>query len=475
MNIADRFKDEGFLVSPDVLNNFKGDVDQFIHFIKTNQPDIDVIDSSVLKAFDSFLRGGFASKVKVTKNYEQSNEARDISHWLGYYNKRYDFLSNLISQHVNLRPVMSISRASKIINRNDFSVIGFVTDVRKTANDNFVIELEDPTGTISLLVSKSSTSYSLVENLVLDEVIGVNLRKNGRWFFVDDIIFPEVPIRPVKNCNDDGCAVFISDTHVGSINFLPEEFQRFFDWLNGKRGSPEERVLASKVKYLFITGDLVDGVGIYPTQEDELEIKDIYKQYEKVAEYLRQVPENVKIIISPGNHDAVRLALPQPPLTNKFATALRKVNALFVSNPATVNIHSGNGFSGYDVLVYHGNSFDHFVGNVPLLRKTGYEKPEAIMEFLLRKRHLSPTHGGTLVAPTTANDFLLIDKVPDVFITGHVHQSGVGTYKGITLLNSSCFQGQSSFMKRLGIVPDPGKIPVMSLRNKKVHVMNFMK
>ncbi len=306
-------------------------------------------------------------------------------------------------------------------------------------------------------------------------MIGVNLRKNGRWFFVDEIIFPEVPIKGSKKCNDDGYAVFISDSHVGSINFLPKEFQRFFDWLNGKRGSPEERVLASKVKYLFITGDLVDGVGIYPSQEDELEIKDIYKQYDKVAEYLKQVPKDIKVIISPGNHDAVRLALPQPPLVNKFTQSLRSINAFFVSNPATVNIHSGNGFQGYDVLVYHGNSFDHFVGNVPLLRKTGYEKPEAIMEFLLRKRHLSPTHGGTLVAPTTASDFLLIDKVPDIFITGHVHQSGVGSYKGITLLNSSCFQGQSSFMKRLGIVPNPGKIPVMSLRDRKIYIMDFMK
>ncbi len=139
MTITDRFKEEGFLVSPEVINSFKGDVDNFIKFIKTNQPGIDVVDNKVLEAYNSFLKGGFASNVRILKNYEQSNESRDISNWLGYYNKRYDFLSNLISQHVNLKPVMSINRASKIINRNDFSVIGFVSDVRKTSNDNFVL------------------------------------------------------------------------------------------------------------------------------------------------------------------------------------------------------------------------------------------------------------------------------------------------------------------------------------------------
>jgi DNA polymerase II small subunit len=95
------------------------------------------------------------------------------------------------------------------------------------------------------------------------------------------------------------------------------------------------------------------------------------------------------------------------------------------------------------------------------------------MEFLLKKRHLSPSHGATLVAPSLKEDLMLINNVPDIFITGHIHQSGVGSYKGVTLLNSSCFQGQSSFMKRIGIVPEPGRTPIMDLGSKKVHVMDF--
>lgn len=475
MDLASRFQQEGFLVSPKVISSFSGEVEPFIDFLKINYPGASVIDEPVVQSYLNFMKGGFLSNIRLLHNYELTNTSRNMSNWLGYYNKRYELFSSALSKRSEMKPVVSIARVEKLFGRDVFGLIGLVSGVRETASGNFMLDLEDSTGSISLLVGKSSNSFGLVEELVDDEVIGVNVRKSGRWNFVESIIFPDVPVQEVKQCDDDSCAVFISDSHVGSVNFLPDEFQRFFDWLNGERGSVMEKGLASKVKYLFFVGDLVDGVGVYPDQESELNIKDIFKQYEAVASYLKQVPEDVKIVISPGNHDACRLALPQPPLTNDFAKALKLPNVTFVSNPATVNIHAGKGFPGYDVLLYHGNSFDHYIGSVPRLRKLGYPKPQAVMEFLLRKRHLSPSHGATMVAPTVADDFLLINKVPDVFVSGHVHQSGVANYKGVSLLNASCFQAQSNFMKRLGMTPNPGKVPVMSLRDKKVHVMDFMK
>ncbi|MFA5406076.1 MAG: DNA-directed DNA polymerase II small subunit [Candidatus Nanoarchaeia archaeon] len=475
MELINRFRDEGFLVSPKVIDSFSGDVSSFIDFIKLNQPGTSVIDESVVNSFYSFIKTGPQSNVRVVNSFELINEPRNISNWLGYYSNRYDFLSSLISKRVEMKPVVSINRATKLIGRDEFGLIGFVDEIRETASGNFMLGLEDPTGLISLLVSKSSPVFSMIGELVKDEVIGVNVRKSGNWCFVESLIFPDLPVREPKKCDDNSCAVFISDSHVGSNNFLPNPFQRFFDWINGEWGSEAERLLSSRVKYLFFAGDLVDGVGVYPKQEDELLIKDIHKQYEAVADYLKQVPKSIKIIISPGNHDALRLALPQPPLNNEFTTALAKLpNTLFVSNPATVNIHAGNGFGGYDVMVYHGNSFDHFINNVPRLRKLGYERPEAVMEFLLRKRHLSPTHGATLIAPSLSADSLLINNAPDIMVSGHIHHSGVGSYKGTTLLNASCFQGQSDFMKRIGIVPEPGKIPLMELGSRKVHVMDFM-
>ncbi len=91
-----------------------------------------------------------------------------------------------------------------------------------------------------------------------------------------------------------GKAVFISDTHVGSNTFLEECWNRFADWLSD-----------SDFSYLLIAGDLVDGIGIYPGQESELVIKNIYEQYDAFGEMMQDLPSRMKIIISPGNHDVV--------------------------------------------------------------------------------------------------------------------------------------------------------------------------
>ena len=80
------------------------------------------------------------------------------------------------------------------------------------------------------------------------------------------------------------------DLHVGSKMFLEEKFQKFIKWLNGQYGTPQQRAVGMKTKYIVICGDIVDSVGVYPTQEKELAITDIYKQYETVANLLSQIP-----------------------------------------------------------------------------------------------------------------------------------------------------------------------------------------
>ena len=74
------------------------------------------------------------------------------------------------------------------------------------------------------------------------------------------------------------------------------------------------RELAASIRYVVVAGDLVDGIGIYPDQEMELDILNVYEQYRKAADYIREIPEHIRVIISPGNHDAVRQAEPQPAL-----------------------------------------------------------------------------------------------------------------------------------------------------------------
>ena len=95
--------------------------------------------------------------------------------------------------------------------------------------------------------------------------------------------------------------------------------------------------------------------GIYPGQEEELLEKDIGKQYDLFAGYIKRIPQDIPIIICPGNHDAMRLAEPQLAIYPDIAKLLYELpNVIMVSSPSVINIGSTETFSGFDVLMYHG-------------------------------------------------------------------------------------------------------------------------
>ncbi len=424
------------------------------------------------------LKRGFSDhdfSVKILSSYSERPKKKDFNDFLRYYSSRYEQLSSMLRSRSGLKNLMSVNRVLKKRDRSEVSIIGLVSDKSLTKSYlRFVVE--DPTGSVSVIIRQSNKDlFEKAKGVVLDSVIGVNGVCGNNTIFANDIILPDIPNRDLKKSPDDVYAIFISDLHVGSLKFLPNDFNRFLDWINGNLGSEKHREIASKVKYVFIAGDLVDGVGIYRGQDEELSIKDIHKQYEKVAELLSRIPKDKALIIIPGNHDAVRIAEPQPPLYKDFSSAIHELpNAFLLSNPSWINIHSQQGFSGFDVLMYHGYSFDHYVANVDEIRKLGgYDRPDIIMKFLLRLRHLAPTHASTLFSPEYDHDPLVINRVPDFFITGHIHKTAITNYKGVTLVSGSCWQARTKFQEKVGHHPEPSRVPIVNLKTRKYKVLKF--
>ncbi|MFQ5772101.1 MAG: metallophosphoesterase [bacterium] len=313
------------------------------------------------------------------------------------------------------------------------------------------------------------------KNIVLDETIAIKGVNGQNIVFANNIYWPDIPNRELKKSPDEAYALVLSDLHVGSKNFLLEDFNKLLRWLNCNLGNEKQKEIAKKVKYIFIVGDLVDGCGIYPEQDSELLIKDIYKQYEECARLLKQIPLNMNIIICPGNHDAMRLAEPQLALYKDFSKPIYELpNVTVVSNPAIVNIHSSNNFSGFNVLLYHGYSFDYFVANVDSIRNSGgYDRADLIMKFLLQRRHLAPTHTSTLYIPDTKKDPLVIDLIPDFFITGHIHKSIAANYKNVTMVSGSCWQSKTAFQEKVGHNPEPSRAPIVNLQTREVKILKF--
>jgi DNA polymerase II small subunit len=277
--------------------------------------------------------------------------------------------------------------------------------------------------------------------------------------------------------DEDVYAIVLSDFHVGSVNFLAKELEKGISWIRGEIGTSSQRELASKIKYIFVLGDLVEGVGVYPNQNKELVIKDIYDQYEQCSSYLKDIPKDKKLLIIPGNHDAVRLEEPQPPLYDDISSPLFKLpNAMLLSNPCNVNLLSSEEFPGFDFLLYHGYSFTYYADNVDSIRqKGGVDRADLIMQFLLQKRHLAPAHSSTVYSPSSKEDPLIIKKVPDFFLTGHLHKTNVSNYRNITLVSGSCWQSKTSFMEKMGIHPEPSRVPLINFNTREVKIMRFGK
>ncbi|MFH1307014.1 MAG: metallophosphoesterase family protein [Candidatus Micrarchaeota archaeon] len=218
--------------------------------------------------------------------------------------------------------------------------------------------------------------------------------------------------------------------------------------------------LAGKVKYIVIAGDIVDGIGIYPTQENELTIKDIYGQYKVFDEIVQSLPDYIEIIVGPGNHDAVRRGEPQPYIPMELIHSDVKK----IGSPSSLEIE------GFKHLVYHGTSLDSLIANMSGL---SYAKPEGPMIEMLKRRHLSPIYGENLIVPEL-KDYLVISEAPDVVHMGHIHKNASTKYRGTLLINSGTFQARTDFQAKMGHIPTPGIVPVLELKTNQLSHLKFM-
>ena len=384
-----------------------------------------------------------------------------VKNFIDLFRDRYKRLRNILMNRVNLKDAVDIENLSKYQNQ-EVKVIGMVRQLRRSKNNNQLIEIEDPTGTV--LVVDSSDAAKRRTILVEDEVIGVVGVPKGDLFLAKEIIEPDIPMtKQPAECEDPVSIAFTSDIHVGSLLFKEREFRRFLDWLN-LRGNGNRREVAESIKYLFIAGDLVDGIGIYPGQESELAIPDIYKQYNYLSRLMEEIPSYIEVIVAAGNHDAVRRAEPQPSLAHFLEPLEELPNFHLVGNPAHVRVH------GVDVLMYHGTSMDALISALPHL---SYDKPERAQVEYLKKRHLSPIYGTKEQIAPEEKDYMVIDFVPDVFHCGHVHKNGYANYRGIRIINSGTWQAQTDYQQQQGHIPTPCQVPILDLQSMQMRQINF--
>lgn len=377
------------------------------------------------------------------------------------FHDRYQRLFSIVRERLDTKSSATVSSARNIPLGRKVKVAGLLAE-RSSRRGSVELKVDDPTGTLKVVCQDGLVEKAALE-APLDSMVIVEVsRGKSGGLFANSVLLPDVPGRRVVSSSHREYAVLLSDLHIGSRMFLADDFHRFLQWLSGNLGDND---IVNRVKYLVIAGDLVDGVGIYPGQEFQLAERDPKKQYELAAEFLRQIPSHVQVVISPGNHDTVRQALPQPAVSVDMAESLYSMdNVRWVGDPAYVKLH------GVTILIYHGKSLDDVIATTPNL---AYDRPTDAMKLLLRARHLAPTYGKRTALSPELRDYLVIDKVPDVFHVGHVHTYGELTYRGTLLINSGTWQAQTSFQSNMGLEPTPSIVPIVDLSSFKVIRRNF--
>lgn len=401
-----------------------------------------------VEGYISLFKSRFDKSLKILANRPDSKRIKKIAS-----------IKQLFSQSRN-NPNSNVH--SKERNEESLFIAGLVME-KKQKKNSYNIAIDDQTG----LLEASAYNDDLKKQIslvTLDQMIMIELENNVKKknYVMKNLYSLDVPDRISNRAHSDVYAVLISDLHIGSKFFMENEFQMFLDWLNF---AGEHKEIVSKIKYICICGDLIDGIGIFPHQDKELLEKDSFSQMEHATRLLSRIPKHMKVFLIPGNHDLGRRALPQPAIPKKYADKIYSLNNVtMLGNPCMIDIE------GVKTLMFHGQSLDDTIATIPGL---SYSKPAEAMKILLKSRHLSPIYGQRTPIAPEIEDMMVIEEVPDIFHSGHVHVIDVDSYKGTLVVNSGAWQTQTPFQRAMGITPTPGIAIVINLSTLKPYQINF--
>lgn len=395
-----------------------------------------------------------AIRTDITGNSRTTGTVSDFSK---LFVDRYKRLKDILEPQMNGQvPIKRLKHRRG----EEVPIIGMVVDTWVSQNDNYMLELEDLSGVMRVVFTDDDdATEERMSKIVPDEVVGVvgTVSDDAGIVFGDELYFPNIPpMHSSRTANRPVEVALLSDLHFGAVDFAHEKWTEFVQWI---RTSPD----AKHIEYILIAGDLVEGIGVYPDQHNELAILDIHDQYELCGRALSQLPSDIDIISISGNHDSVRLAEPQPAISSDLTSSFPD-NVTLVGNPSEIVLE------GVVFFLYHGMSLNSLNDAVPGL---DIHTPTDAMQLMLEKRHVAPTYGKNVRVAPEHTDTLLLETIPDVLHTGHVHTFGVTKYRDVTSINSGCWQYQTDFQRKLNVEPTVGVVPIVNLQTMQTRTISF--
>ncbi|MFH1229212.1 MAG: hypothetical protein V1678_02175 [Candidatus Aenigmatarchaeota archaeon] len=125
-------------------------------------------------------------------------------------NERFSALQSILLRRVEFSDMVSINKLSS----GSVSIIGLVKDKVERDND-ILVTMEDSTGDVQVIIPKN-----IGERLCLDDVIAVSGNVSGKTLLADKLVYPDVPIRPVKYSTESVKVAFLSEDKDCGADYL---------------------------------------------------------------------------------------------------------------------------------------------------------------------------------------------------------------------------------------------------------------
>ena len=95
--------------------------------------------------------GSYGSGVKIISVSPTQNPKTTVENFVKHFRNRYNDLKNMLQERPELRNLVSINKIYG--DRQGVSIIGMVFDKRVTKNKNIILDVEDLTGRIKVLIN----------------------------------------------------------------------------------------------------------------------------------------------------------------------------------------------------------------------------------------------------------------------------------------------------------------------------------
>lgn len=194
----------GFLIDEDAKENINN----------LNEEDFNILVENVKKEnpltiSNEFIKNIFAKEVKILKQLKMKKKMT-IKDFVNFLNQKYNKLQEILIEKLEIKNVVSINKCGS----GSVSIIGMVKTITDKG-DNFEIFLEDPTGEIKTAIPKN-----LGSKIKLDDVIAVSGNMNNKILFVNRVIFPDVPLRPVNYSEESVKVGYITKDKKIEVNYV---------------------------------------------------------------------------------------------------------------------------------------------------------------------------------------------------------------------------------------------------------------